>query len=271
MSVDNTWRADTGVRVIDLPNDFEQLKELALAQGWIVTRNKGNGHWKFVPPKGQPCYASGSPSDTDWLLAFRRRLKQNGLKPNSLHTRTSGARTNDSVEYFTMPAKEEKPPQEKRPMVKKVKYGALKEAILHAIDRMASKEAYPEDIIARVQAAMPNMDLTRLKVTMNGYVTTGTLTKNEIGRYGLPAAEEEAGDQPTHAARVPRAPPAALPPPASEEDLKVLETLLTALADAERVVRKHIDIQRQLGALSSMLGRQIIQPAQIAPTEESQT
>lgn len=232
--------------MVPLPTDFEELRRLALEQNWIVKKTDG-GHWKFIPPKGKGIViASHSPGSDSHIQPLRAELRKAGLL-GVTPERDKPEQPKDTTEYFTMP------PAEAKPVNTRAKYGQTREVILEAIKKQNGLWVYPEDISARVQAAVPKMDLQKLKIAMNGYAQSGTLVKREDGKYAFPAGPTgPLPGVPLNApARVVSAPP---PSPASEEDLKVLYGALEALAAAEQVIKKHIAIEGQLGQMKALLG-----------------
>lgn len=250
-------------RVVDLPRNFEKLKRLAVDQGWNIKRTSKN-HWQFTPPdkRGEPCYASSTPSDPQWLWAFCRRLKQNGLKGTQDVEKSSKAP--DKTEYFTMPMPE---PHVEQKTVKQKRVD-MKEIILDAMRHQGARWSYPEDIFPRIQVKLPTLNMRALKIAMNGYSYTKTLLKSEEGKYQIPY--QFSPEVPLADERLRTIVRTQLPPePASEEDIKVLEVFLSAMADAERVIKKHIAIERQLGQMKALLGVSSHDSTQGVQKEES--
>lgn len=97
--------------------------------------------------------------------------------------------------------------------------------------------SYPEDIFDRVRTQIPNMDIHRLKIAMNGYVSAGTLTKTEMGQYIIPSETTKA----------------IVNASGFDEDMLVIEEALTALAKLEAVIKKHQMIASQFGTLKQAL------------------
>lgn len=62
-----------------MPRDLRKIAAQARAQGWQVELTR-KSHVKFVPPKGELVFSSGTPSDRRAQLNLVSRLRRQGLE-----------------------------------------------------------------------------------------------------------------------------------------------------------------------------------------------
>lgn len=219
------------------PKDFEKLKELAREQDWDVVKT-GGGHWKWTPPNGNKSVISGGTiSDHRGLKNVVSHLAKAGLQPITPE-RFKPELPKDQTDYFKTP-----------PSIKSMKTRALKPHELRDVVRKVLAQAenpmFANDLLARVQAHLPAVTQHILRQNLYSYAKTW-VEKLPDERYRITEHRQKHGKK----AKV-----FALPPqPASEEDLRALENALTALSELERVIKKHIDLTHQFGAMKKLLG-----------------
>lgn len=219
---------------MNLPKDIDALLALAERQGWKKVRT-GSGHLKYTSPTGKnSVITSSSSSDVRAVFNLRAEFWRAGLRVEDVRC------------YVPPPEPKlvvDRNPQ--RGVQMKKSYGDVKKVILEALEKHDAPR-FPEDILPRVEAQVPGYDLNKLKIAMNGYKASGTLIKHEDGRYSIPKEEEKP--------RVIKASRTAPEPVLSEEDFKVMENALDALAAMDKIIRKHMEIAKQFAGLRAIMG-----------------
>lgn len=237
-----------------LPVDRDTLIELARQQDWHVSKTEG-GHWRLVNPRGQIVIASGTTGDKNSIWDLRARLKRYGLKPG----RQKKAKA---------PPPEPKLVVDKNPVVKEKEVVTDTKATDQPVKARKTRVVIPGvrtrlkgtliDILRsldRVQGHTPGelaiLAGEKMGVKLNGSSVSSTLsyyalkeklfTRVGRGAYRL-----------TERLEAPPAPPTA---PEVEDDEKVLIEFLMQLDKVGNIVKKHIELNKELTSIMQKLGK----------------
>lgn len=270
-------RASRGTSNKDFPHDMRKLSKLCKAQGWTIEILESH-RARFRNPQGESVVvtASKEPRSIMNAIASLRRL---GLQPpDYVRMREPSAPT------LTVPLMEfgaaqvltasvvgdidmqpsqgngngthAVEPSSPRPDRKRV--------ILRAIERQdLGTGVHPKGITEQVQVHYPKLDTAAIQRTMSNYKVEGLLTARGDGRYSLSDAgrallANQENYKPPAKPRFVKPKPFALtavPTPDSiDDDVRTLDAALTALADVERIIKKHRDAALSIAKLRAVLG-----------------
>lgn len=248
--------------VQELPRETKSLVDLAKEQGWEHSRTSG-GHHRLVSPLGRIVMMSGTPSDYRAVKNFRAQLKRSGLYPRTITVTVKKERQNVTVHEIPQPtiaimAK----PLESAPKTgggSSDVRGHLLEVLLPLMRRIDKPEGITvNELREPLLAAFPTIVIKSLASTLSYHATRKTLTKVGHGRYRL----AELVGAPVAGAPI-SAPPGMPSVPSTavsvadmdvEEDIRILDEALAALAKIDQVVRKHREIVKQMAVLKKMWG-----------------
>lgn len=238
----------------ELPKEAKALIELAKNQGWEYSKTS-SGHHRLVSPQGRIVMNSGTPSDYRSVKNFRAELKRWGLKPRTIPVIVK-ERQNVTVHEIPKPTiailAAPLPPEKKSRRTSDVR-GHLLGTLIPLMRKLDKPEGITVDELRPdLLVAFPNLVISSLASTLSYHASRKTLVRTGHGRYRL---AELAG-------KLPATPPTSPQPSTAvsvadvdvEEDIRILDEALAALAKIDQVVRKHREIVKQMAALKKALG-----------------
>lgn len=158
----------------NLPKDRKELFSLAELAGWDISHTNG-GHIKLRNPSNGCCViAAKTPSDHRAEMNLRSELKRAGLSPELIERAKENA-TQDTTEYFTMPASNGHDKQERNAIF----------PVIREVLSKYSRALTPDEFWPQVAAKMPK-DYPKglfLRAISNGK-SRGVLIGSE-GKYQL--------------------------------------------------------------------------------------
>ncbi len=186
----------------------------AVAQGWRYDRTT-SGHYRFYSPDRQTIVTtSGTPSDFRGFGNFLSEMKRGGFEMQDAKTR--------------------------------IKYGAARKEIVAYLERNPNREVSRDELHSYLRSVLPGIAVQtfdrnyRLAGSTEGVVNTsrGMIYRPPVEKVptSTTPAISEPVKQPT-------------PDVHWEDDAKVLDEALEALAKVEKVIRHHREVAELLGRL----------------------
>lgn len=240
----------------ELPKEAKALIALARDQGWEYSKTSG-GHHRLVSPQGRIVMNSGTPSDYRSVKNFRAELKRHGLKPRTIPVIVKKEKHNVTTHEIPKEtlAIMSQPPTEK----KKKKYSGARGLLRTLLIDLARKHdnvagISGEDIKDEVKLAIPDITEKAVSQGLTYYGTLGIFTRVRYGRYRLTEMMGTPPATPTISAPAPASAAGSFAEVEVEEDIRILDEALAALAKIDQVVRKQREIVKQIAVLKKMWG-----------------
>lgn len=217
-----------------LPKDYRSLFRLAEAQGWEHTRT-GKDHHRFVSPEGTIVVTSGTPSDKRSLENFRADMRRAGLRPYMpLKEDNKLSEPKLVVSKVEGDSTTPVPPVSSKPKRQLTPKGVLRDIVLNTLrDNDKPEGLTAKELLELIGDKMPSRDPNGINATLSYYYKQGVIDKPGYSRYRV--------KQPVVA------------PVVEDDDAKVLDEVIAALAKAEGVIRRMQERERRLKELKEAL------------------